>query len=764
MSRLHAFPALPLLALGYGGGVLAGAVLGGPWLLTALLGAMVAAIAWLRGDPRVLLLAGAVLLTAAGHARIAAIDAAPAPALAAMTGTHEVTGTVRADAVVRGSIERVDIAVAAVHGVPASGGIRVHRRVEGTPLEAGERVRFTAELEPPPRLEAYDYAEYLRSRDIVLVASFPDALAREGRDDLGWRGALLGLRRGMVERIERALPEPAAALAAGVLVGERTALPEDVDATLRATGTTHLVVVSGQNVALLLGIALAALTAVMSRRLASVALLLALPAYVLFVGADPPVVRAALMAVAVVAAGITGRRTPGWVFLLYALAAMLAWDPAYARDVAFQLSAAATAGVVILAPVLRDAVLAAWPVLTAPRRAALVEVSATATGAALAVLPVQVATFERIAPWTVVANVIVAPLYEATVAVAALAALLGGLGGEPVSTALAIVPRAFLWVVETLAGLPYAEVPVRLPLVLGIAFVTVLVALAAALSRRRPAIALEPVGAPVPVSTLSLGVIAVSLWVVALTPANDLASVTVLDVGQGLAVLVRDGDRTLLIDTGPPDERIVAALGERGVRHLDAVAVTHADVDHAGALEAVHRRFDVDRILAEPGTLAALAVEGLAVEGEAIDIGDRVQVGDAGVTVIGPPVATRDESLASDNNGSLVLMITIGERRILVTADIEAEAEAWLVESGADLRADVLVIGHHGSRTSSTPAFLAAVGPEVAVIPVGANPYGHPHDEVLARLEGAMEVYRTDEDGDVTLRSDGARLWVQAER
>src|SRR5690606_24099841 len=120
--RRHAFPALPLLALGYGGGVLAGAILGGPWLLTALLGAMAAAIACLRGDSRVLLLAGAVLLAAAGHASIAAIDAAPAPALAAMTGTHEVTGTVRADAVVRGSVERVDIDVTAVDGTLASGG------------------------------------------------------------------------------------------------------------------------------------------------------------------------------------------------------------------------------------------------------------------------------------------------------------------------------------------------------------------------------------------------------------------------------------------------------------------------------------------------------------------------------------------------------------------------------------------------------------------------------------------------------------------
>ncbi|MEX2373564.1 MAG: hypothetical protein WD800_07155, partial [Dehalococcoidia bacterium] len=131
-----------------------------------------------------------------------------------------------------------------------------------------------------------------------------------------------------------------------------------------------------------------------------------------------------------------------------------------------------------------------------------------------------------------------------------------------------------------------------------------------------------------------------------------------------------------------------------------------------------------------------------------------------------PPVVTRGLDLASDNNGSLVLLLTVGERRILVAGDIEAEAEAWLLAAGADLRADALVVPHHGSRSSSTPAFLAAVGPAVAVIPVGTNPYGHPHPDVLERyaaLEG-VALYRTDEDGSVTFRSDGARLWVASER
>ena len=109
-------------------------------------------------------------------------------------------------------------------------------------------------------------------------------------------------------------------------------------------------------------------------------------------------------------------------------------------------------------------------------------------------------------------------------------------------------------------------------------------------------------------------------------------------------------------------------------------------------------------------------------------------------------------------------MVTIGDLRVLLPGDIEAPAERWLVGSGIDLRADALVLPHHGSKTSTTEAFLDAVDPAVAIVSVGAsNPHGHPHEEVLARLEDVL-LLRTDEHGDVTLSSDGERLWVRPSR
>lgn len=760
MSRV---PALPLLAGGYVAGTIAAAILGGPWLLTALFGTLIVSVATLRGSSRALslTLALAVAVAAFAHWHLDALDAQPAPPLAAMTGTHEVVGVARSDAAIHGSLQRVDLDVESVGGEPAEGGIRVSARADEGLARAGDRIRVVVDLDRPPEVEAFDYDAYLRDRDIYLVGSFPREWERLGTTDRGWRGTLEGFHRTVVSRIGRTLPEPQASLAAGMLIGERGSLPDDVDEALRATGTTHLVVVSGQNVALLIGIAVSALTAFVSRRLASVIALLLLPGYIVFVGADPPVVRAGVMAVAVVAAGVFGRRTPGWVYLTYAASVMLIIEPRLVRDVAFQLSATATAGITTLAPALRDAILARFPPLSSPGRSALVGVAATAAGAAIAVLPVQVASFEVIAPWTILANVLVAPLYEATVLVAAPAALIGG--GGPLGASLAIVPGAFLALVEVLADLPAAQIPVTLPLVAGVAFVGLLVAATARFAgyaRTHAAEAVLESGVSTHrATTIGLAVIAGGLWWGALAPSEDLPRVAVLDVGQGLAVLVQDGDATLLIDTGPRDGAVLAALGREGISDLDAIVLTHDDLDHTGGLESILDRMSVGAVYTEASTLGAYVDRQPTAP---IDIGDRFTVGSVTIEVIGPPAATRDHRLASDNDGSLVLAVHLGDRRILVTGDIEAAGEAWLVGSGIDVGADVLVVPHHGSNTSSTAPFVRAVAPAIAIIPVGTNSYGHPHPDVLDRyaLDPSISVYRTDEAGTVRFRSDGDTLWM----
>ena len=255
-------------------------------------------------------------------------------------------------------------------------------------------------------------------------------------------------------------------------------------------------------------------------------------------------------------------------------------------------------------------------------------------------------------------------------------------------------------------------------------------------------------------ATVALGAAAAGLWLAVLAPREELASIAVLDVGQGQAILVRDRGAAVLIDAGPTDGAVLRALPRvSDARGLDAVVLTHQDADHAGGLAEVERRLRVGGVV------------GVLPGGASLDIGDRIKLSDRTVIeVLSPPVQTAGRAHRSDNNRSLVLLGRIGELRILLPADIEAPAEQWLLDSGLELRADALVLPHHGSKSSSSQAFVEAVQPRVAIASAGAgNPHGHPHAEVLARYGGAL-LYRTDEHGDVTLRSDGERLWVQSAR
>jgi competence protein ComEC len=755
-------PALPLVAASFIAGTVAGSLLGGPWwatlLVAALASAVAAALAGQRAAeaPALLLLVALIASAAAGHARASEVESRPPPLLASLDGTHEVVGVVRSDPRLSGTLARVDLRVEAIDGAPQGSGLRLTLPAPREPLRAGDRLSVAAEIERAPRFDDFDYAAFLRSRGIHAVAAFPERwrlIERDVGNDLV--DALRDLRGWALDNVEQALPEPEASLAAGMLLGRQRTMPAGLEEDLRRTGTTHLLVVSGQNVALLLGTTVALLTAVVARRRAALVALALLPGYVVLVGAEPPVVRAAIMAVGIALAAITGRRTPGWIYLAYALALMLALRPLLVRDVAFQLSATATAGVLLVAPPLRDWASARLGLSRAGLGAALVEAGAVALGAALAVLPVQAASFGTVSLVQVPANVLVAPLYEATLLVAIAAALLGWI--EPFAALLhdagVYAPAAFVAVVEALSELPAATVEVRAPLAAGAAWYAALAGAAWLLGRREPGL-IEPGARTGLAASVALGAAAAGLWLAVLAPGDDLASLTVLDVGQGQAILVRDGGASVLIDSGPPDGAALRALPRvSGTRGLDAVVLTHEDADHAGGLAELERRLRVGGVL------------GAAEGGAPLDIGDRIELSArTSIEVLSPPLATAGRAHRSDNNRSLVLLVRIGEVRILLPADIEAPAEAWLLASGLDVRADALVLPHHGSKSSSSPAFVAAVRPLVAIASAGAgNRHGHPHHEVLARYAGAL-LYRTDVHGDVTLRSDGERLWVRSAR
>lgn len=240
-------------------------------------------------------------------------------------------------------------------------------------------------------------------------------------------------------------------------------------------------------------------------------------------------------------------------------------------------------------------------------------------------------------------------------------------------------------------------------------------------------------------------------------------TVVFLDVGQGDAIALRSGSRTILVDGGR-DGRVVELLADRGVRRLDAVILTHAHPDHCGGIAEVLERLGAGALWVSPrrfrGECAALLLEAAQRTRTPVHLlrdGGSLGAGDVRLEVLLPAITFRR---AAENNASAILRTTLGGRTFLLTGDIEREAELYVAD--ARLKADVLKVAHHGSRSSTSRAFLQQVRPRVAVISCGrGNPFGHPHPTVLEALAGAgVRTWRTDRDHTVTITVRMGHLYI----
>jgi competence protein ComEC len=729
-------PAVPLAAAFAGGIATAPIVtLGGAWtlwMLAAAAGAASVALARPAAATAAVLLAvgalgavrGLVLPPPAGH-----VSRLPMPQ----------TAWVQARLVeepIRWTAERARLLVEVerVGDEPRSGTLQLTAYGPLPPLAQGQRLAAEARLHRPVGFRnpgGFDYATYLLRHGVTVVGTVRGpGITMVGEVVPPWHART---RRHAVSAMQAALPSTSAALLAGLLLGERSHLPPELDAAFRRVGVYHILAVSGSNVALVAASAWAVLAlAGAPRRVTALGALAVVAGFAAVVGPQPSVLRATLMAVLVLLALMLEREASVLNSLALAALVILAIRPADLLDPGFQLSFAATAGIV-LAPMPRS------------RVAAAVAVSAAAQ---LAVLPIGLAHFNQLSTIGVLANLAVVPL-AGLATVLGLFAVVAGL----VSATLATWLFAAAWpilillrgVVAAAAAVPGALIHLPAPSLVAIGCYTA--ALASGLTGWRLR-AIDPraarrlgglAGALILVSAL------VTLWPV-LRPPDGRLRVSVLDVGQGDAIVLEGPDgRTVLVDAGPggpyrldAGERVIAPfLWNRGILRLDAALVTHDDVDHAGGMGAIRRLFAVRE-----------SWEGV--------------VGDGPLALGGAVITPLAASVGGRNDAARVLRVDFGLASILLASDIERAGERALLASGASLRATVLKVPHHGSRTSSGPDLLDGVRPSLALVSVGArNPYGHPDPGVLARLADAgADIYRTDRDGALLLETDGRVLSI----
>lgn len=689
---------------------------------------------------------------------------------------------------------RVQVREALVDGRwrPESGGVLMRASLFPE-YEYGDHLEIEGNLEAPPELDDFDYREYLLRRGISSVIDYPEVrLLGEGHGS-PVRSALIDIRSRLLDSLANVLPEPEASLAAGILFGTRSDIPQELKDDMNATGTSHLVAVSGQNVVLLAGLVIAALAWLVGRRNASWIALVGLICYAVLVGGHPSVVRAALMGGLYVIAIAVGRQNTAYIALIFAAAGMTGLDPHLVHDISFQLSFAATIGLIVMTPALSTQIeggISRWAsVREFPLTRLLLDMTVMTTAATLATMPIIAMNFHRVSLIAPIANLFAMPAFVAVATTSALTAIVSILIPSDGSFMawLAVPPAAYMiGAIRFFADVPQASVPLRgLGVEHAVVYYAALVAGIWWFGRQAISV---PEPAPtqsrpasrrlVPVAALALvlGLSSVLLWVEITAPTLGHLSVTVFDVGQGDAILIEgpEGHR-ILVDGGPSGEAITAALGRHLPFHddrIDLVVLTHPQADHFVGLLEVLKRYYVGGVLASPveadtagydAWVSAVTNSGVlttaASRGQWIDLG-----GGGRITVLGPPPNVAVTDARDLNSTSVVLKVSLGDVSFLLTGDADEEAETNLIRSGADLKATVLKVAHHGSRTSTSAELLRRVQPAVDVISVGAkNRYGHPNPEVLERLEGDL-VLRTDHHGDIMISTDGRRLWVRTQQ
>jgi competence protein ComEC len=751
------------------------------------------------------LLAALVIVAGIGGSWRQSLDAAPAGSVAAASLVdgleHDLVGTVADDP--RPRADRLQVVLADVtvttDGMPRTVGDRLLVWVpRGIDVRASSRLALRARVELPEDFDGFAYRAYLarqgiggiaraRSADVIGSAPGPGAMLA------GLRGALLG-------GITAVVPEPEAALGAGILLGVRASIAPEVNNAFAAAGLTHVVAISGWNIAIVVAL-IGAVLRPLERRpggrwLTALTATAGVGLYVVLTGASPSVVRAALMAGALLVGRFSGSRAHAASALGLAALVMLLGAPAVLWDVGFQLSLLATAGLIWFGAAI-EARLRRWP-------AWLREPVSLTLAAQLTTLPVVLVNFERVSLVAPLANVLVVPIVPLVMLFTAIASVLGivaeALGGAAIGDVVGWIAGGPPWLLLRMmigvgivaASLPGAAWEASLPMPFAIAWLPLLGLAAWALrdtdgtaDGQRAAVPNEAMtGALAGLARLlgprqaGLAMVAALVAITVATGPDGRLRMTVLDIGQGDAIIVETPDgATMLVDGGPDPELTLRRLGANlpfHARRIDVLLLSHPHQDHVAGLVDVLDRFRVgvlvhaaipfenaayDRLLADAAA-AGIPVS-VARAGQRLALGRLVTL-----DVLSPTEADALGPLPDGdiNNGSVVAVLRHGGFSALLTGDAEQPIEAALLTRGVLGPIDVLKVGHHGSHSSTTPPLLDATRPSAAVISAGAgNTYGHPAAATLGHLAArpGLAVLRTDRHGDIEIISDGTRYDIR---
>jgi len=626
-----------------------------------------------------------------------------------------VIGRVTARPELRGATQRFVVAVSAIDTdagrAPVDGSVQVRVSVSRT-YRAGDLVRLDGVLEPPPELEDFDYRAYLARRGVYAVMEYPRVRV-EGHAALRGPAAWLeALRERAHDALWRGLPADQAALAEGILLGRRAEIPRDVNEDFQRAGVTHLIVISGFNIALVGGLVLGATSWLIGRRRAGLVAVAAIAAYSIFVGLTPPVARAAVMGGIAVLAMLSGRPHGGGTALVFAAAALALEDPRILNDLSFQLSFAATAGLVVLTPPMLDwgrralgemqrAEGPSWRSLAYATWAML----AVTLAATAATLPLLLVSFGRVSLVAPLANLALVPLFPALLVSGALGTAVAVL--LPSTAAIALAPVGGLLdlsitIARWCAAVPGASVPLGgfTSIHAALAYALLAVAALGRVPGRRPPIADVVLHPPAPLLVRPLPFLAFApAMLVALavgsalvqrqSPSNETRVEVFNLAGATVALVTLPGGGRVLVDTGlaPGEARAALDRALPAGAPLAAIVITRDAPSASNGLPEVLGRYRAGVLLVPPEAEDAAWVDEARSRGVVVAaLRPRLTIGDgrAHLEIVPAPEA-----------GRWLVRVHHGEREIALGG---AEGEAGVARGGQQTS---LYVRSDGSRLSA---------------------------------------------------------------
>lgn len=579
---------------------------------------------------------------------------------------------------------------------------------------------------------------------------------------------IVSIRESISSQIKNLLPEKEATFLLGLLVGDKAVnIDRKMQDDFRKVGLSHVLVVSGMHISMLVGIITALLCAIRINRPAQLAIICGcLAFFTLLCGASASILRAVFMAGIVLIAGNFKREVNFIEALSFSAFILLLISPANLFNVGFQLSLAATLGVGGLAPYLNQHIN-----LRAP--AEIKQLMTVSIAPYVLTLPIILYTFNQVSIVAVTVNMLVLPWVNLIV-IGGLLTLFAAFIFKPAALLAALLLRGLigilLYLVESAAALPFSTFNIgQIPLAIVFLAYLSIAYISLNINNKRALTNFTFVILPI-VAVFALSGMTFS--------APKLLEVCFIDVGQGDSIFIHAGGKyNILVDGGEEwagERRVLPYLRSKGVNSLDMLVVTHPHDDHlAGVLPILHN-IKVKQIVDNGDVYDSFyykrfiaSIQENQIKYSRVCRGNTIQLGSTTtLSVLSPPGQLFCGTESDINNNSLVIKLDCGQFSLLLTGDMEREGEEDLLASGIKLGCDVIKAGHHGSSNASSGELLDEVKPNVCIISVGKkNRFRHPHKAALGRYKSrGIKVLRTDKHGHITITSDGKSYWIDASK